>query len=200
LKFIKTKIVKPTLFYRLTSGVFFILPSFLNRDYLMFDCGGMAFSENQSEADRCHRPPRRPGPAHSLGVKSIIDSSKLAFEQDLPRVDVTLDTARSSTFQRCVAALKPAGKLVTSVSTQWLPAGAIFFYAEVTTARLQTLATLFEPGRITARVGSVLPLSEARQAQGCLRADHTSPARSSCRSDTRSSANLRGKTCSSPKR
>lgn len=105
---------------------------------------------------------------HSLGVKSIIDSSKPAFEQDLPQVDVILDTVGGSTFQRCVAALKPGGKLVTSVSTQPLPAGAIFFYAEVTTERLQTLTPLFEAGRITARVGSVLPLSEARQAQGML--------------------------------
>lgn len=105
---------------------------------------------------------------HSLGVKSIIDSSKPAFEQDLPQVDVILDTVGGSTIQRCVAALKPGGRLVTSVSTQPLPAGAIFFYAEVTTARLQTLTPLFEAGRITARVGSVLPLSEARQAQGML--------------------------------
>jgi NADPH:quinone reductase-like Zn-dependent oxidoreductase len=43
-----------------------------------------------------------------------------------------------------------------------------FFYAEVTTARLQTLRTLFDAGRITARVGSILPLSEARQAQRML--------------------------------
>ena len=105
---------------------------------------------------------------HSLGVKSIIDSSERAFEQDLPQVDVILDTVGGSTFQRCVAALKPGGKLVTSVSTQPLPAGAIFFYAEVTTARLQMLTPLFEAGRITARVGSILPLSEARQAQGML--------------------------------
>jgi len=53
----------------------------------------------------------------SLGVKTIIDSSKPAFEQDLPRVDAILDTVGGSTFQRCVAALKPGGKLVTSVST-----------------------------------------------------------------------------------
>ncbi len=105
---------------------------------------------------------------HSLGVKSIIDSSKPAFERDLPQVDVILDTVGGNTFQRCVAALKPGGKLVTSVSTQPLPAGAIFFYAEVTTARLRTLTPLFEAGRITARVGSVLPLSEARQAQAML--------------------------------
>jgi NADPH:quinone reductase-like Zn-dependent oxidoreductase len=105
---------------------------------------------------------------HSLGVKSIIDLSKPAFEQDLPQVDVILDTVGGSTLQRCVAALKPGGKLVTSVSTQPLPTGAIFFYAEVTTARLQTLTPLFEASRITARVGSVLPLSEVRQAQGML--------------------------------
>ncbi|MGE5103009.1 MAG: NADP-dependent oxidoreductase [Deltaproteobacteria bacterium] len=104
----------------------------------------------------------------SLGVKSIIDSSKPAFEQDLPQVDAILDTVGGSTLQRCVAALKPGGKLVTSVSTQPPPAGAIFFYAEVTTARLQTLTALFDAGRITARVGSLLPLSEARQAQAML--------------------------------
>jgi NADPH:quinone reductase-like Zn-dependent oxidoreductase len=104
----------------------------------------------------------------SLGVKSIIDSSKPAFEQDLPQVDAILDTVGGGTLQRCLAALKRRGKLVTSVSTQPLPAGAIFFYAEVTTARLRTLTTLFDAGRITARVGSILPLSEARQAQRML--------------------------------
>jgi NADPH:quinone reductase-like Zn-dependent oxidoreductase len=104
----------------------------------------------------------------SLGVKSIVDSNKPAFEQDLPRVDAILDTVGGSILQRSVAALKCGAKLVTSVSTQPLPAGAIFFYAEVTTARLQTLATLFDAGRITTRVGSVLPLSEARQAQAML--------------------------------
>jgi NADPH:quinone reductase-like Zn-dependent oxidoreductase len=104
----------------------------------------------------------------SLGAKSIIDSSKPTFEKELPQVDAILNTAGGGTFQRCVAALKPGGKLVTVVSTQPLPAGAIFFYAEVTTARLQTLTTLFDAGRVTARVGSILPLSEARQAQRML--------------------------------
>ena len=104
----------------------------------------------------------------SFGVNSIIDSTRPAFENDLPQVDAILDTVGGSTLQRCVPALKPGGKLVTSVSTQPLPAGAVFFYAEVTTARLQTITTLFDAGRITARVGSILPLSEARQAQDML--------------------------------
>jgi NADPH:quinone reductase-like Zn-dependent oxidoreductase len=104
----------------------------------------------------------------SLGVKSIVDSSKPAFEQGLPQVDSIVDTVGGSTLQRLAAALKPGGKLVTSVSTPAPPAGAIFFYAEVTTARLQTLTTLFDADRITPRVGSILPLSEARQAQDML--------------------------------
>ena len=108
------------------------------------------------------------GLLRSLGAESIIDSSKPAFEKDLPMVDAILDTVGGSTFERCAAALKPGGKLVTSVATQPLPAGAIFFYAEVTTARLQTISALFDAGRITARVGSVLPLSEAREAQEML--------------------------------
>jgi NADPH:quinone reductase-like Zn-dependent oxidoreductase len=40
----------------------------------------------------------------------------------------------------------------------------MFFYAEVTTSRLTTLNSLFENGKISARVGSVLPLAEAREA------------------------------------
>lgn len=103
-----------------------------------------------------------------VGVKSIIDSSQPGFERELPQVDAILDTVGGATLQRCVAALKPEGKLVTSVSAEQLPAGAIFFYAEVTTARLQALTTLFDTGRIRARVGSVLPLSEAREAQRML--------------------------------
>jgi len=83
-------------------------------------------------------------------------------------VDAILDTVGGNTFQLCVAALKPGGKLVTSVSSQALPVGATFFYAEVTTARLQTLTSLFDSCRITTRVGSILPLSEARLAQGML--------------------------------
>jgi len=104
----------------------------------------------------------------ALGVESIIDSNSPDFEKNLPQVDAILDTVGGSTLERCVAALKPGGKLVTTVSTQPLPSQAIFFYAEVTTARLRTLTTLFESGRISPRVGSVLPLSEARQAQEML--------------------------------
>jgi len=104
----------------------------------------------------------------SLGAETIVDSSKPAFDKDLPQVDAILDTVGGNTAQLSIEALKPGGKFVTSVSTHPLPADAVFFYAEVTTARLQTLTTLFDAGRIKARVGSVLPLSAARQAHDML--------------------------------
>jgi NADPH:quinone reductase-like Zn-dependent oxidoreductase len=104
----------------------------------------------------------------ALGAESIIDPTSPDFEKKLPQVDAILDTVGGGTLERCVAALKPGGRLVTTVSTQPLPSQAIFFYAEVTTVRLRTLTTLFESGRISPRVGSVLPLSEARRAQEML--------------------------------
>lgn len=45
---------------------------------------------------------------------------------------------------------------------------SVFFYAEVTSHRLRTVADLFETHRISARVGSVLPLAEARSAHEML--------------------------------
>jgi NADPH:quinone reductase-like Zn-dependent oxidoreductase len=44
----------------------------------------------------------------------------------------------------------------------------IFFYAEVTTARLSLLTPLFEKARILPRVGTVLPLSQIRSAHQML--------------------------------
>jgi NADPH:quinone reductase-like Zn-dependent oxidoreductase len=104
----------------------------------------------------------------SLGVESIVDSDAPKREKGLPPVDAILDTVGASTLERCLGALKAGGKVVSLVSSEPLPhrsdLQAIFFYAEVTTSRLKSLNTLFENGRISARVGSVLPLAEAREA------------------------------------
>jgi NADPH:quinone reductase-like Zn-dependent oxidoreductase len=45
---------------------------------------------------------------------------------------------------------------------------SVFFYAEVTSQRLRTVTELFETRRISARVGSVLALEEARSAHEML--------------------------------
>lgn len=108
----------------------------------------------------------------SLGAQGIVDSSTPRFGKHLPQVDAILDCVGGSILELCLPALKPGGKLVTIVSSQPLPQRAdvqpIFFYAEVTAARLRTLTTLFEERRITPRVGSILPLEDAQTAYQML--------------------------------
>jgi NADPH:quinone reductase-like Zn-dependent oxidoreductase len=114
----------------------------------------------------------------SLGATNIVDSGTFGSAKDLPHVDTILDTVRGSAFAGCVSALKPGGRLITVVSTQPTPIPAIFFYADATTARLRTLTTLFDDRRISARVGSVLQMSEARRARHACRC--TAQARQAC--------------------
>ncbi|MGA7381452.1 MAG: NADP-dependent oxidoreductase [Terriglobales bacterium] len=107
----------------------------------------------------------------AYGVETILDSSAAGFENSLPQVDAVLDTVGGDTVQRCSAAVKAGGRLVSVASTQ-PPQRAgmhsVFFYAEVTSPRLRTVTDLFETRRISARVGSVLLLAEARSAHEML--------------------------------
>lgn len=106
-----------------------------------------------------------------FGVEMILDSSATSLETSLPQVDAVLDTVGGVTIQRCSGAVKPGGRLVSVVSTQ-IPQRAgmqsVFFYAEVTNERLRSVTDLFEKRKISARVGSVLPLAEARSAHEML--------------------------------
>lgn len=102
-----------------------------------------------------------------FGVETILDSSADDFETSLPQVDAVLDTVGGDTLQRCSSAVRPGGRLVSVVSTEIPQPGEmqpVFFYAEVTGARLRTITQMFEKRTISARVGSVLPLADARSA------------------------------------
>lgn len=107
-----------------------------------------------------------------LGVDAVVDSSGRDFERSLPKVDAIVDLVGAETLERCMGALKYGGKLVTVVTEHPAPKRAdvetIFFYADVTTERLRVLTKMFESGKITARVGSVLPLEQARRAHEML--------------------------------
>jgi NADPH:quinone reductase-like Zn-dependent oxidoreductase len=68
--------------------------------------------------------------------------------------------------------VKTGGVLVSVVSPQPLPqrpgVRSVFFYAEITAARLNLLTKLFEEAKLSARVGSILPLQDARTAHYML--------------------------------
>jgi NADPH:quinone reductase-like Zn-dependent oxidoreductase len=113
-----------------------------------------------------------------LGVDTVVDTSGPDFARGLPQVDAIVDLVGGTTAERCMGALKSAGKLVTVVTPPLVPTRndvqTVFFYAEVTSARLRVLTEMFERGTITARVGSVLPLEQARRAHEMLAgAPHT---------------------------
>jgi NADPH:quinone reductase-like Zn-dependent oxidoreductase len=107
-----------------------------------------------------------------LGAKTALDSRAVNFEEAIPQVDVLIDTVGGETLERSFGKLKPGGVLVSVVSTKPMPqrtgVRSVFFYAEVTTARLGVLTELFDAGKLSARVGSILPLKDARNAHYML--------------------------------
>ena len=88
--------------------------------------------------------------------------------------DVVLDTIGRETQQRSLGVLKPGGILVSSVSPvsetaqEHYGVRAAYFLVEVTTARLNQIAELFDRGKLMTDVGTVLPLEEARLAHEML--------------------------------
>jgi NADPH:quinone reductase-like Zn-dependent oxidoreductase len=115
---------------------------------------------------------RDAGMLRSLGVTAIVNADSVDTGTKLAAADAILDLVGGDMAERCLRALKPGGKVVSVVSDRplanWPEVHAAFFYADVTTARLDKLTELFDARKITARVGSVLPLSRARHAHEML--------------------------------
>ena len=109
-----------------------------------------------------------------LGAEKIVDYQNERFEESVTGVDVVLDTVGGDTQQRSFRVLKPGGILVSSVSPvpdatqKRYGIRAAFFYVDVTTARLNKIAELFDRGKLVTDVGTVLPLEEVRVAHEML--------------------------------
>jgi len=109
-----------------------------------------------------------------LGAERVVDYKKERFEESLTGVDVVLDTVGGGIQQRSLRVLKPGGILVSVVSPvpeatqKRYGVRAAYFYVDVTTARLNKIAELFDSGKLVADVGTVLPLEEARTAHEML--------------------------------
>jgi NADPH:quinone reductase-like Zn-dependent oxidoreductase len=110
----------------------------------------------------------------SLGATTVIDYKTTRFEEVVPPIDVVIDTVGGDTRERSFGIIKPGGILVSVVSEpmperhQSNGVRAVFFIVEVTTARLDTITDLFDRGKLIARVGTVLPLQQARTAHEML--------------------------------
>ena len=110
----------------------------------------------------------------TLGAERVVDYRTTRFEDSVSGVDVVLDTVGGDTQRRSLRVLKPGGILVSVVSAvpaeaqSELGVRAAFFYVEVTTERLTKIAELFDNGTLVPRVGTVLPLADARTAHEML--------------------------------
>jgi NADPH:quinone reductase-like Zn-dependent oxidoreductase len=106
------------------------------------------------------------------GAKTVLDYQRGALEKAIPKIDVVIDTVGGDTLERSAGRVKPGGVVVSVVSANPLPQRpdlrSVFFYADVTTARLNLLTKLFEEKKLSARVGSILPLQDARTAHYML--------------------------------
>lgn len=109
-----------------------------------------------------------------LGAERVVDYQKDRFEQSVTQVDAVLDTVGGETQQRSLRVLKAGGILVSIVSPvpetaqQLYGIRAAYFYVDVTTARLNKIAELFDSGKLVTDVGTVLPLDKARTAHEML--------------------------------
>jgi len=109
-----------------------------------------------------------------LGAERVMDYKKERFEELLNGVDIVLDTVGGETQERSLRVLKPGGILVSVVSPvpevaqKCYGVRAAYFYVDVTTARLNEISRLFDSGKLTTNVGTVLPLEQARTAHEML--------------------------------
>ena len=89
-------------------------------------------------------------------------------------MDIVLDLVGGATQEKSLGVLKRGGILVSVVSAvpeaaqKQYGVRAAFFYAEVTTARLNKIAELIDAGKLSTDVGTVLPLTQARDAHEML--------------------------------
>ena len=102
----------------------------------------------------------------ALGSQTVVNYQSSTFQNAVRPVDLVLDTVGGETRERAYSVLRSGGVLVSVVSTDPMPerpnTRSVFFYAEVTTERLNGISRLFDSGQLTPQVGNILPLTDVR--------------------------------------
>jgi NADPH:quinone reductase-like Zn-dependent oxidoreductase len=109
-----------------------------------------------------------------LGADTVVDFRTQRFEDATRNVDAVLDLVGGETQKRSFQVLRRGGKLISAVShpdqdlakSHGVDAG--FFLVKVTSQYLTEIAGLIDSGKLRTRVGTVLPLADAREAHFIL--------------------------------
>jgi NADPH:quinone reductase-like Zn-dependent oxidoreductase len=110
-----------------------------------------------------------------LGANEVLDRS-VRFDEVLAKapVDAVIDTVGNHVLERSFSIVKRGGVLVSAVCQPSAERAAehgieaMFMLVQVDSASLARIATLIDDGQLATRVGSVLPLAEARAAHEML--------------------------------
>ena len=113
-----------------------------------------------------------------LGADQFVDYTRTRFEEIVNEVDVVFDTVGGETQDRSWSVLKPGGILVSIVSPPTEETAAAhgvrsaFVFVQPNGQQLAAITRLIDEGRMEPIIHSVLPLSEARQAQVISQGGH----------------------------
>jgi NADPH:quinone reductase-like Zn-dependent oxidoreductase len=105
-----------------------------------------------------------------LGANTVIDYRTQRFEEAVREADAVIDLVGGGTQDRSFQVLRRGGKLISAVSDpdQQLAerhgVEASFFLVNVTSQNLAEITRLIDDGKLTTKVGAVLPLADAREA------------------------------------
>ena len=116
-----------------------------------------------------------------LGAEEAIDFQSERFEDRAQNVDAVIDLVGGETQARSFGVLRRGGRLVSTVSppdpaaAERFGVEARFFLVDVTTSRLEPIAVMLASGALSAGVGAVLPLADARTAHEMLDGSRPKP-------------------------
>jgi NADPH:quinone reductase-like Zn-dependent oxidoreductase len=110
----------------------------------------------------------------NLGANEVVSIASPRIAEFARSADAVIDTVGGESQRLLFTLVKPGGIIVSSVSPP-SPESAeqqgirtIFFVVDVNTADLERLTEMFDAGELSASVGTILPLTEARQAHEML--------------------------------
>jgi NADPH:quinone reductase-like Zn-dependent oxidoreductase len=116
------------------------------------------------------------GLVRELGADEVIDYTTTQFEDEVAGVDVVFDTVGGDTVGRSWRVLRPGGVLVTIASSEEADpphkraaefgVRGVFFIVRPDRGQLIEIARVIDGGEVRPVVGSVFPLSRAREAFG----------------------------------
>ncbi|MBK8534879.1 MAG: NADP-dependent oxidoreductase [Candidatus Competibacteraceae bacterium] len=113
-----------------------------------------------------------------LGADRFIDYTQTRFEEIVKDVDIVFDTVGGDTQDRSWPVLKPGGILVSVINPPPEETAAkhgvrsAFVFVQPSGQQLTAIARLIDAGRMKPIIHTVLPLSDARQAQVISQGGH----------------------------